>query len=326
MTTETKKEPLRLKELSKRPDRFSYGHRLCAGCGAPIVVKQVLMATEYPIIASNATGCLEVSSCIQEYTAWKIPWIHSAFENSAATISGVEAMYRSLVKQGKIEDKQVKFVAFGGDGGTYDIGFQSLSGAMERGHDMMYICYDNGAYMNTGIQRSSATPFGANTTTCPAGDVIPGKQQRRKDLTRIMAAHSIPYAAQAAPSHWSDLIKKVRKAFSIKGPKFMNILAPCNRGWRSKTNDAIALSRLAVETCYWPLYEVEHGVTNITVKPKEKKPLVDFLKPQGRFKHMFAPENEWMLKQAQEDVDRGWELLQKEVAFWSRGKGEKEEK
>jgi pyruvate ferredoxin oxidoreductase beta subunit len=298
MPTTVKKEPLRLKELSKRPDRFSYGHRMCAGCGAPIVVKQILMATEYPIIASNATGCLEVSSCIQEYTAWKIPWIHSAFENSAATISGVEAMYRSLV----------------------------LSGAMERGHDMMYVCYDNGAYMNTGIQRSSATPFGANTTTCPAGDVIPGKQQRRKDLTKIMAAHSIPYAAQAAPSHWSDLIKKVRKAFSIKGPKFMNIIAPCNRGWRSKTNDAIALSRIAVETCYWPLYEIENGVTKITIKPKEKKPLVDFLKPQGRFKHMFAPENEWMLKQAQEDIDREWDHLQKEAAFWAQEKGEKEEK
>ncbi len=315
MTTAAKKPPLRLKELSKQEDRFSYGHRMCAGCGAPIVVKQVLMATDYPVIASNATGCLEVSSCIQEYTAWKIPWIHSAFENSAATISGVEAMYRSLVKQGKMKDKQIKFVAFGGDGGTYDIGFQSLSGAMERGHDMMYVCYDNGAYMNTGIQRSSATPYGANTTTCPAGDVIPGKQQRRKDLTRIMAAHGIPYAAQAAPSHWSDLIKKVRKAFSIQGPKFMNILAPCNRGWRSKTNDAIALSRVAVETCYWPLYEIENGVTKITVKPKEKKPVVDFLKPQGRFKHLFSAGNERMLKQIQEDIDHEWELLQRQAAF-----------
>jgi pyruvate ferredoxin oxidoreductase beta subunit len=288
---------------------------MCAGCGAPIVVKQVLMATEYPIIAANATGCLEVSSCIQEYTAWKIPWIHSAFENSAATISGVEAMYRSLVKQGKIDDREVKFIAFGGDGGTYDIGFQSLSGAMERGHDMMYICYDNGAYMNTGIQRSSATPFGANTTTCPAGDVIPGKQQRRKDLTKIMAAHNIPYAAQAAPSHWADMIKKVRKAFSYKGPKFLNVISPCNRGWRSKTNDAITLSRTAVETCYWPLYEIENGVTRITIKPKEKKPLVDFLKPQGRFKHMFAPENAWMLEQAQQDIDNEWALLQRQEAF-----------
>ena len=305
-------KPLSLKKLALGEDRFSHGHRMCSGCGAPIVVKQVLMATDYPIIASNATGCLEVSSCIQQFTAWKIPWMHSAFENSAATASGIEAMYRSLVKQGKLEDKNVKFVAFGGDGGTYDIGFQSLSGAMERGHDMMYVCYDNGAYMNTGIQRSSATPFGANTTTCPAGDVIPGKPQQRKDLTRIMAAHGIPYVAQASPANYMDLMKKVQKAFEIKGPKFMNIIAPCNRGWRSRTNDAIALAKLAVETCYWPLFEIENGVTKVTVKPKEKKPLVDFLKPQGRFKHMFAPENENMLIQAQEHVDMQWERLLKE--------------
>lgn len=303
--------PLSLKELSKKEVLLTAGHRMCAGCGAPIVVKMVLLASDYPVIASNATGCLEVSTCISDYTAWKIPWIHSAFENAAATIAGVETMYRSLKKQGKI-DKEIKFIAFGGDGGTYDIGFQSLSGAMERWHDMLYICYDNGAYMNTGIQRSSATPLGADTTTCPAGSVVPGKTQERKDLTQIMAAHGIPYVAQASPSHWSDLMKKVRKALEIKGPKFMNIIAPCNRGWRSRTDDAILLSRLAVETCYWPLYEVEKGVTRVTVKPKEKKPLTDFLKPQGRFKHLFSPENEWLLKQAQEDVDKNWERLLKE--------------
>ncbi|MBI5212428.1 MAG: pyruvate ferredoxin oxidoreductase [Nitrospirae bacterium] len=306
--------PLSLKELSKKEVLLTAGHRMCSGCGAPPVVKMVLLASDYPVVASNATGCIEVSTCISEYTAWKIPWIHNAFENAAATLSGVETMYRSLKKQGKI-DKEIKFIAFGGDGGTYDIGFQSLSGAMERGHDMLYICYDNGAYMNTGIQRSSATPFGADTTTCPAGSVIPGKLQQRKDLTKIMAAHGIPYVAQASPSSWSDLMKKVRKALEIKGPKFMNIIAPCNRGWRSRTDDAILLSRLAVETCYWPLYEIENGVTRVTVKPKEKKPLVDFLKPQGRFKHMFAPENEWMLKQAQEEVEKNWERLLKEEAF-----------
>lgn len=306
--------PLSLKELSKKEVLLTAGHRMCSGCGAPPVVKMVLLASDYPVVASNATGCLEVSTCISEYTAWKIPWIHNAFENAAATISGVETMYRSLKKQGKI-DKEIKFIAFGGDGGTYDIGFQSLSGAMERGHDMLYICYDNGAYMNTGIQRSSATPLGADTTTCPAGSVVPGKLQERKDLTKIMAAHGIPYVAQASPSHWLDLMKKVRKALEIKGPKFMNIIAPCNRGWRSATNDAILLSRLAVETCYWPLYEIENGVTRVTVKPKEKKPLVDFLKPQGRFKHLFAPENEWLLKQAQEDVDKSWEKLLREEEF-----------
>ncbi|MBI4686326.1 MAG: pyruvate ferredoxin oxidoreductase [Nitrospirae bacterium] len=304
--------PLTLRELSKKEVLLTAGHRMCSGCGAPPVVKMVLLASEYPVVAANATGCLEVCTCISEYTAWKIPWIHSAFENAAATIAGVETMYRSLKKQGKI-DKEIKFIAFGGDGGTYDIGFQSLSGAMERGHDMLYICYDNGAYMNTGIQRSSATPFGADTTTCPAGSVVPGKLQKRKDITKIMAAHGIPYAAQASPSHWQDLMKKVKKALEIKGPKFMNIIAPCNRGWRSATDDAILLSRLAVETCYFPLYEVENGATKITVTPREKKPLVDFLKPQGRFKHMFAPENEWMLKQAQEDVDKEWEKLQREA-------------
>jgi len=308
--------PLSLKEISKKEVLISSGHRMCAGCGAPTVIKMVLLASDYPVIASNATGCLEVSTCISDYTAWKFPWIHSAFENAAATISGVETMYRSLKKQGVIS-KEIKFVAFGGDGGTYDIGLQSLSGAMERGHDMLYICYDNGAYMNTGIQRSSATPRGADTTTRPAGSVIPGKTEPRKNLTRIMAAHDIPYAAQASPSHWMDLMKKVKKAFEIKGPKFMNIISPCNRGWRSRTDDSIMLSRLAVDTCYWPLYEMEDGVTKITFTPKEKKPIVEFLKTQGRFKHLFKPENEWVIKKFQEDVDKEWERLQKEVSLFA---------
>jgi pyruvate ferredoxin oxidoreductase beta subunit len=305
---------LRLKEISRKEDLFTHGHRMCSGCGAPIVVKMVLFATEHPVIGCSSTGCLEVSSCISFYTAWKIPWIHSAFENAAATIAGVESMYRALKKKGKIT-KEIKFVTFCGDGGTYDIGLQSLSGAMERGHDMLYICYDNGAYMNTGIQRSSATPLGAETTTCPAGTSIPGKPQARKDLTRIMAAHGIPYAAQASISNWLDLMKKVRKAHSIKGPKFMNILSPCNRGWRSRTDDAVLLSRLAVDTCFWPLYEVENGVTRVTFKPKEKKSVVEFLKPQGRFKHLFSPENQWLIKQFQEDVDKEWERLHKEASL-----------
>jgi len=304
--------PLSLKELSKKETLFTHGHRMCSGCGAPIVVKQLLLASDYPVVVANATGCLEVSSCISEYTAWKVPWIHNAFENAAATLSGVETMYRSLRKQGKI-DGEIKFVAFGGDGGTYDIGFQSLSGAMERGHDILYICYDNGAYMNTGIQRSSATPFGTDTTTSPAGSVVKGKTQSRKNMTRIMAAHGIPYVAQASPAHWRDAITKFRKALEIKGPKFINMIAPCNRGWRSSTDDAILLCRAAVETCYWPLYEVEDGVTTISVVPKEKKPVEEFLRPQGRFKHLFAPGNESLLKRFQEDVDQEWERLNKEA-------------
>ena len=308
-----------LKELSKKEELFTHGHRMCSGCGAPIIVKQLLLASDYPIVASNATGCLEVSTCISEYTAWKIPWIHNAFENAAATLSGVEAMYRSLKKQGKIA-KEIKFVAFGGDGGTYDIGFQSLSGAMERGHDMLYVCYDNGGYMNTGIQRSSATPIGTDTTTSPAGSVVKGKMQQRKNLTRIMAAHGIPYVAQASPAHWRDAVVKFKKALEITGPKFINVIAPCNRGWRSSTDDAILLSRVAVDTCYWPLYEVEHGVTKINYTPKEKRPVEDFLRPQGRFKHMFAPGNEWLIALFQDEVDREWERLNREAHGEAPGK------
>ena len=302
---------VKLREKSKQEVRFEHGHRMCAGCGAPTVVKMVLMATEYPVVASNATGCLEVSTCIQDYTAWKTPWIHTAFENAAATLSGVETMYRALLKKGKMPEN-VKFIAFGGDGGTYDIGLQSLSGAMERGHDMLYVCYDNGAYMNTGIQRSSATPLGADTTTSPAGSANPaGKLQVRKDLTRIMGAHGI-YAAQASPSHWLDLMTKVKKAHQIKGAKFINIIAPCNRGWRTATDNSIELSRLAVETCYWPLYEIEDGNLKVTVVPEEKKPADMFFKPQGRFKHLYSPGNEGMLQRIQAEIDRTWERLLKE--------------
>lgn len=304
---------LSLKDYSKKPDTMNHGHRMCSGCGAPILVKQLFLATDYNIVMSNATGCLEVCTAVSENSAWSIPWIHTAFENAAATISGTETMYRALKKRGKL-DKEIKFVAIGGDGGTYDIGFQSLSGAMERGHDMLYICYDNGAYMNTGIQRSSATPFGADTSTSPAGSVVKGKLQTRKNLTRIMAAHGIPYVAQSSPHNWRDAINKFKKALDIKGPKFINVISPCNRGWRSATNDAVLLSRLAVETCYWPLYEVENGVTTINYEPKEKKPLIEFLKPQGRFKHMFAPGNEWMLERAQEEVDKEWARLKREAA------------
>ncbi|MEW6446888.1 MAG: thiamine pyrophosphate-dependent enzyme [Bacillota bacterium] len=308
---------LKLKELAQREVLLAPGHRMCAGCGAPTIAKMVLLAaSDYPVVAASPTGCLEVSTCISDHTAWMVPWIHSAFENAGATLSGVETMYRALKKKGKI-DKEIKFIAIGGDGGTYDIGLQSLSGAMERGHDLLYVCYDNGAYMNTGIQRSSATPLGADTTTSPAGSVIPGKMQRRKDLTRIMAAHNIPYAAQASPSHWSDFMKKVRKAVSIKGPKFINVISPCHRGWRSRVEDTILLSRLAVQTCYWPLYEVENGVTRITYKPREKKPIAEFLKLQGRFKHLFTPENDWIIKRFQEDIDREWERLQKEETLYA---------
>ncbi len=297
------------KELAKKPDRLSPGHRLCAGCAAPIVVRQILAAIDDPVVVSNATGCLEVATTIYPYTAWRVPWIHNAFENAASTISGVEAAYRSLVRQGKIPERNIKFIAFGGDGGTYDIGFQALSGALERGHQFLYICYNNEAYMNTGIQRSGATPLGAHTTTSPAGSVIPGKPQMRKDLTAIIAAHDIPYVAQAAPTQWKDLMEKVRKAVNCGGPAFLNILASCNRGWRHETYETLEITQLAVDTCYWPLFEVENGVWRLTYKPKEKLPVEEWLKRQGRFRHLFRPENRHLIDELQAEVDRRWERL-----------------
>lgn len=283
---------------------------MCSGCTAPVVVRMVLNAIEEPVVVANATGCLEVSTALTPYTAWRVPWIHTAFENAAATLSGVEAMYESLKRQGKV-DRDIKFVAFGGDGGTYDIGLQSLSGALERGHKMMYVCYDNEAYMNTGIQRSSATPMGADTTTTPKGKQSSGKKQWRKDLAAIVAAHHIPYAAQASPHKWKDLMTKARKGMAVGGPAFLSVLAPCNRGWRIDTNDGIKAAELAVETCFWPLFEVEDGKWSLSYKPKQKLPVVEWLKTEGRFQHLFRDEREDVLEAFQHEVDQRWEQLLK---------------
>lgn len=297
-----------LKELTHKPDLLSGGHRLCAGCGASVAVRQVLLAANAPVVVCSATSCLEVSTTPYPYTAWKTSFIHNAFENAAATISGVESAYQVLKRKGQI-DKEVKFVAFGGDGGTYDIGLQSLSGAMERGHNMVYVCYDNGAYMNTGIQRSSATPFRAATTTSPVGKAQAGKQQWRKDLAAIMADHNIPYVAQASISHWKDLVEKAEKAFAVDGPAFLNVLAPCPRGWRFPNEKTIELAKLAVQTGYWPLFEVVDGEWSLSFKPKELKPIAEWLKPQGRFKHLFKPGNERLLAEYQELVGVNWRRL-----------------
>ena len=199
----------------------------------------------------------------------------------------------------------------GGDGGTYDIGLQSLSGAMERGHNMLYICYDNEAYMNTGIQRSSGTPKGTATSTTPAGKVIPGKKEFPKPLTEIMIAHRIPYVAQATPGYPKDLSDKVEKALSIDGPAFMNVLAPCTRGWRYPMEESMDIARLAVDTCFWPIFEVEHGKFRVTRKPKEKRPVSEWLKRQGRFAHLFKDKNKHIIDEIQADVDRNWEWLLK---------------
>jgi pyruvate ferredoxin oxidoreductase beta subunit len=269
------------------------------------------MATEKPVIVANATGCFEVSTTIMPFTAWNIPWLHVAFENAAAVASGMEAMYHSQKAQGNIpEDADYRFVAFGGDGGTYDIGFQSLSGAAERGHQFMYVCLNNEAYMNTGVQRSSASPFGAHTTTSPAGRVSSGKKDFQKDLTAIMAAHEIPYVAQSCSGRWRDLTAKAEKGFECGGPAFINVLTPCPLGWISDPAASVDLAQMAADCCAWPLYEVEYGVWKLTYKPKEKLPLDEYLKLQGRFRHLFKGEEGAATRQKmQEHVDLKWQQL-----------------
>jgi pyruvate ferredoxin oxidoreductase beta subunit len=254
---------------------------------------------------------MEVVTTIFPYTAWRTSFIHSAFENCAATVSGVETAFRSLKKHGDlpVERDRMNFIAFGGDGGTYDIGLQSLSGAMERGHNMLYVCYDNEAYMNTGIQRSSATPLGAHTSTAPAGKVKQGKEQNRKDLTAIMVAHNIPYVAQTTPFHWKDLAAKVEKALAVDGPAFLNVLMPCTVGWHFDPAEGIDMAREAVETNFWPLFEVENGVYTINKKPKDRLPIENWMKRQGRFKHLFRPGNEEILAASQQWIDDQWERL-----------------
>ena len=301
------------KEVMSKEERLAPGHRMCAGCGGTVAVRAVLRALrpEDRAVVGNATGCLEVSSFMYPFTAYEDSYIHNAFENAGATLSGVETAYRVLKKKGKIDDT-FKFITFGGDGGTYDIGFQSLSGAMERGHDMVYVCYDNGAYMNTGTQRSSATPQYADTTTTPAGTVSDGKVQVRKDLTAIMAQHHIPYAAQTTfTGNFKDLHTKAERAIYTPGAAFLNVMSPSPRGWGYDSSELMTICRLAVDTCYWPLYEVIDGKWMLNYIPKKKLPIEDFLRPQKRFKHLFKPGKEELLAQFQTEVDRQWEALRR---------------
>lgn len=297
------------KELAKK---LAPGHTTCAGCGIPSIVRTILNSTDDPVVVSNATGCLEVTTTIYPYTAWNVPYIHSAFENAAATISGVDAAQKALSKKGKLK-KKAKLVVFAGDGGTYDIGFQALSGALERGHDFLYVCYDNGGYMNTGGQRSGASPYGSNMETEPAGKKSFGKMEERKDLMEIVRAHGVKYLAQANVAYPHDLAMKAKKAFSIEGPKFLLVLQPCTNLWKFPTSDYVRYGKLATETNYWPLYEIDNGKYKINLEVKNSKPVEEFLKGQGRFKHLFVPGNEEVIAHIQTTVNESWESLNKRV-------------
>ena len=306
------------KEFSQTPELFSSGHRACAGCGPAIALRLIMKAARGPIIATNSTGCMEVVSTIYPYTSWKIPWIHTAFENVAANAAGIEAALKVMKKKGQLKYDHVDVVAFGGDGGTFDIGIQALSGAVERGHDFLYVLYDNEAYMNTGIQRSSGTPMGAWTTTSPAGKVIPGKTERKKPIADIMVAHEMPYVATASISHWKDLVVKARKGMEVNGPAFLHVFAPCPRGWRSETAKSVEIAGLAVQTCVFPLWEAEYGEYKLSPQskaiarnPERKMPVEVYLKTQGRFRHLFKQENKHVLEKIQSEVDRRWKKLLK---------------
>ncbi|MCX8170409.1 MAG: thiamine pyrophosphate-dependent enzyme [Candidatus Bathyarchaeota archaeon] len=298
---------VRLQDLPTE-ELFTSGHRLCAGCGAGTIMRMTMKALRGPTVVVNATGCVEVASTIYPYTSWKVSWVHIAFENTAAVASGIEAAYKVLRRKG-LWNKDVDVIAIAGDGGTFDIGIQALSGALERGHDFLYICYDNEAYMNTGIQRSGATPHGAATTTSPAGRKIPGKPEFKKDLIGICVAHGIEYAATASPAYWNDYITKVRKALEVNGPAVIHVLAPCPVGMRFDPSKSIEFARLAVQTRYWPVYEVERGKYKLNIKVPQPKPLLEFLKMQGRFTHLFQPEAQRELGELQRWVDENWRRI-----------------
>jgi len=293
-----------LKQLQVE-ERYGPGHRLCMGCGAAITARMTLKSLNRPVTLVNATGCLEVATSIYPYTAWHVPWIHGLFENAAAIASGIETYVRH--QNGGKMDRDI--IVFGGDGGTFDIGLQALSGAFERRHDFTYVCYDNEAYMNTGIQRSGATPEGAWTTTTPVGEASPGKIGPKKNLIAIGLAHHLDYVATASVTYWNDFITKIQKAAAVEGPALIHALAPCPLGWRFKTDQTISMGRMAVQTRYFPLYEVEKGRYKLSTNPAPK-PLDDFLKPQGRFAHLYKPEYASELAALKSEVEQRWNALE----------------
>lgn len=286
------------------------GHTACVGCPAPTVIQAAIYAAREGLgcepVVTFATGCMEVVSTVYPHNAWRLSFLHSGFANSASIAGGVEAAIRARRGRGELPaDREIKVLAFGGDGGSYDIGLQALSGAMERGHDLTYICYNNEGYMNTGIQRSSATPSGAFSHTARSG-----KAQSSKDLTRIMAAHDVPYVAQACVSRYQDMMTKLVKAIAVRGPAFVNVLSSCPLGWGlAHTDDVLSVADQAVECNAWPLYECENGRYRITYRPAQPRPVRQYVQTQGRFSHLLGPGGERELERLQEDIDARWDEL-----------------
>lgn len=285
-------------------ENYAPGHRACLGCGAALAARYLLKAAGKKSVIVNATGCLEVTSTLYPQTAWRVPWMHGAFENAAAIASGVEAAYKALMRKGKMPKKDVAVIAVAGDGGTVDIGLQALSGALERGHDFLYVCYDNEAYMNTGIQRSGATPLGASTTTSPPGKLSIGNVTWKKDVPGIVAAHNVPYVATASVAYPLDFMNKVVKGVEVMGPAYIHCQCPCPTGWRFDPALTIKIGRLAVLTGLWPLYEIRDGEFKLTLRVAKRKPVGDYIKLQGRFRHLPNEEVERIQKHADDIAEK----------------------
>lgn len=311
-----------------KDEPFVQGHRACQGCAPALVMRLLAKVLGRNLIVCNATGCMEIIASPYPYMAWDVPWIHVAFENAAAVAAGVEAGIKVLRRKNKFynDGEKPTVLSLGGDGGTLDIGLQALSGALERGHDFIYVCYDNEAYMNTGIQRSSGTPFGASTTTSPAGSASTGQNTWKKDFAEICASHNIPYVATASVAYPFDFVEKIKKAKAAVGPAVLHVFAPCPTGWRCPAGSAIKLARLATETGIFPLYEVENGKYNLSIDIENLRSVDEFAAirnirdymfdetgggrdKQGRFRHL-TPE---LVDHIQTEVIRRYKRIKAKV-------------
>lgn len=270
------------KQNAKKEDLFVSGHRACHGCGMALSIRHILRATGKDVIVVTPTGCLETFTSPYGYSPWRVPWIHHLFENGPSIASGVVAALKAQKREA------IRVLVIGGDGSTFDIGFGALSGMLERGDDVLYICVDNGAYMNTGGQRSGASPMYSSTTTDPAGRASPGKPQLKKDVPTIVAAHRIPYVATASVAYLKDLHEKVKKAMEYRGPRYIQIDTPCPSVWGFPSDRTLEVGRMGVQCGLVPLFEMQDGKITKVRKIKERIRVEDYLKTQKRFSHLFA--------------------------------------
>jgi len=297
------------KNIVAKEELLCSGHRACQGCGSALIIRLALKVLGKDTIACTPAGCWSGVGSMYPDTAWQVPWMQTLFENSSAVAAGIASGFRVLTEKGRVPERHINCLVLAGDGATNDIGVAALSGVLERGDDIVYICMDNEAYMNTGIQRSSATPYGAATTTSPAGKVIPGQTTWKKDMPAIVAAHDVPYVATACPSYPFDMMNKIKKAGEVKGPGYVHVLSPCPTGWRFPPELTIEIGRLAVETGVFPLYEVENGRYKLNVDRAQLKPVEEYLRPQGRFRHL----SEEQVAKIQERVNKKYADLKARV-------------